>query len=376
MYCLVAKSRLARIVPIGLVCLCFILALAGCGSSGGWQAEAFGTYHIHALAVNTQQAQEIYAGGAQGVVLVSTDAGAHWQRTQSVIPQTATISELSLDASGKKLYAVTNNGVWWSADNGQQWQTVAAGKLPSDTYTALAFDTAAANTLYVGAARHGIFMSTDAGTSWKNISRGLPTSVAVRGLTYDIYQQQLWASTDQGLYRTSNNGTSWSALNQGLPAHIAINSVAPTNSKIVYAGTQQGIYISQDDGAHWSAKNDTLANAQITSLLLNPHSTDTVYVGTQAGAFQSTDQGGTWSAIAAGLPANKSVQALVLAGTNNDHFVAALDTIYTCTNTNSTSILNFSPILIFVIIFIVVFYLSRRGRRRFSRQKSMDTMSP
>ena len=369
MYCLLAKSRLARIILISLISLCLTLALASCGSSSTWQAAALSTYHINALAVNAQQAQDVYAGGSQGVVLVSNDAGAHWQLMKGSIPHTSTISELSLDASGKKLYAVTNSGVWWSAANGLRWQTVAPGKLPSDTYTALAFDTAVANTLYVGTAQHGVFMSTDGGASWKNISSGLPGLVAIRGLSYDIYQQQLWASTDQGLYRTSNNGTSWSAFNQGLPAHVAINSVAPTNGKVIYAGTQQGIYISQDNGAHWSAKNDTLANAHITSLFLNPHSTDTVYVGTQAGAFQSTDQGGTWSAIAAGLPNNKPVQALVLAGTNNDHFVAALATIYTYTATSSTNILNFAPILIFVIIFIAVFYFSRRGRRRLSRQR-------
>lgn len=364
MYCLVAKRRLAYFLPIALASLCLVLGLAACSSGSTWQTSALSAYHIRALTVNASQPQEIYAGGAQGVVLVSSDAGAHWQRTKSAIPQAVTIEALGFDASGKNLYAATTHGLWLSSDGGQHWQTFAAGTLPVDTYTALAFDSAAAQILYVGTAQHGIFMSTDAGRSWKNISSGLPGSVAVRGLTYDIYQQQLWAATSQGIYRTATNGRSWSALNQGLPAHVAINSIVSASSQLIYTGTQQGLYISQDNGAHWSAKNDTLANAQITSLLLNPHSSDTVYVGTQAGAFQSTDQAGTWSAIASGLPTNIPVQALVLGGTNNDHFVAALDTIYTYTNTSSNSILNFSPILIFVVIFIVVYSFSRNRRRR------------
>lgn len=368
MYCPPVKSRLARIFSISLVSLCLLMVLAACGSNNSWQADTISTDHIHVLAVNTHQAQTIYAGGAQGVVLVSTDAGVHWQATKSPIPQTTTISALSVDPAGKKLYAATNSGLWWSADTGQQWQTVATGKLPTDTYTALAFNTAAASTIYVGTAQHGILMSTDAGTSWKNISSGLPATAAVRGLTYDIYLQQLWASTDQGLYRSITNGTSWSALSQGLPAHVAFNNVAVVPNKIVYAGTQQGIYISQDNGAHWSAKNDTLANAHITALLLNPRSTDTVYVGTQAGAFQSNNQGDTWSAIASGLPDNVSVQALVVGGTDSDHFVAALNNLYTYVNAGSNSLLNYTPILIFVIIFIFVFYFSRKRRRRSSRR--------
>ena len=365
---LLAKSRFVGILPRSLVSLYFLLALAACGSGRTWQASALSTYHMRALVVNTNRPQEIYAGGAQGVVLVSVDAGEHWHRTPGALPPNITINALGLDAFGKKLYAVTTDGIWTSSNSGQRWRAIAATMLPADTYTAPTFDTAETNTLYIGSAHHGIFMSTDAGSSWKNIASRLPGAATIRGLTYDIYRQQLWAATTQGIYRTSTNGASWSLLDQGLPAHVAINSVILTTNTIIYAGTQQGIYSSQDNGAHWSARNETLANAQITSLLLDPHSTNSVYVGTQVGAFQSFDQGNTWSTIATGLPENVPVQALVVAGTNSDHFIVALDTIYTSTNTSGNSILNFLPILIFAGIFIALYYFSRRRRQRPSRK--------
>jgi photosystem II stability/assembly factor-like uncharacterized protein len=380
MYCLLAKIRVIRFFPLGIVYLCLLLALAACGSSSNtWHASGLSAYHLSVLAVNANQPQDIYAGSDQGVIFVSVDAGGHWQRAKTAIPHASAINALGFDASGKRLYAATASGLWMTSDGGQQWQSVAAGTLTRDSNTTQAFYPASTNTLYVGTAQHGIFMSTDAGSSWKLISSGLPTSVVVRGLNYDVYHQQLWAATAQGMYRAPASGASWSALSQGLPAHVAINSVVSASSSLIYAGTQQGIYISQDNGAHWAAKNDTLANAQITSLLLNPQSSGTVYVGTQAGAFQSTDQGGTWSSIASGLPDHALVHALVVGGSDNGHLVLALDDMYTYTNTSGNSLLNYFPILFFAILLISVYYLARRKRwksvRKMAQQPADDTTS-
>lgn len=362
MYCLVAKIRVIRFYPLSIACLFLLLALAACGSSKTWQASGLSIYHIRVLAVNANHTQDIYAGSDQGVIFSSVDAGVHWQRAKAAIPHTVALNALGFDTSGNRLYAASASGLWVTSDAGQEWQAVAARTLPIDAYTALAFDPAAANTLYVGTARHGIFMSIDAGSSWQHISSGLPTATQVRGLSYDTYHQQLWAATAQGIYRAPANGASWTAFNQGLPAHVAINSVIAASGNLIYAGTQQGFYISQNDGVHWAAKNDTLANAQITSLQLNPQSSGTVYIGTQAGAYQSTDQGGTWSPIASGLPDHALVHTLVIGGSNNNQIVVALDDIYSYTNTSTNSILNFFPLLILAVLLIFVYYLARRKR--------------
>lgn len=379
MSCLVAKIRVIRFYPLSIACLFLLLALAACGSSKTWQASGLSIYHIRVLAVNANHTQDIYAGSDQGVIFSSVDAGVHWQRAKTAIPHTVGLNALSFDTSGNRLYAATASGLWVTSDGGQQWQSVAAGTLPIDAYTALAFDPAAANTLYVGTAQHGIFMSTDAGSSWKHISSGLPTATQVRGLSYDVYQQQLWAATTQGIYRAPTDRASWSAFNQGLPTHVAINSVVASAGNLIYAGTQQGFYISQNDGVHWAAKNDTLANAQITSLQLNPQASGTVYIGTQVGAYQSTDQGGTWSPIASGLPDHALVHALVIGGSNNNQFVVAVDDIYSYTNTSTNSILNFLPLLIVAVLLIFVYYLARRKSRKsvqkVAQQPEDDTTS-
>ncbi|TMC88847.1 MAG: hypothetical protein E6J10_02290, partial [Chloroflexi bacterium] len=98
--------------------------------------------HIRTLAVDTNNPQAIYAGDAQGKIFASADGGLHWTERSAGLPLSSSINALSFDATGKKLYAASANGLFMSTDAAQHWSPVGKNQaqFPLDTYTALAFD--------------------------------------------------------------------------------------------------------------------------------------------------------------------------------------------------------------------------------------------
>jgi photosystem II stability/assembly factor-like uncharacterized protein len=102
---------------------------------------------------------------------------------------------------------------------------------------------------------------------------------------------------------------------------------APSDPATVYSGTSAffsagtfddrmsagGIYVSHDGGATWTAANDTFSQeANVTSLVVDPHDRQLVYAATgNHGLLKTTDGGQSWMAIHQGLPG--SPQALSVA---------------------------------------------------------------
>ncbi|GCE16379.1 WD40/YVTN/BNR-like repeat-containing protein [Dictyobacter kobayashii] len=378
MYCLLTKLRISRFLPLSALCLILLLVLAACGtgsgilnSGGNWQPAGISGFRFLSLATDPNTPQKIFAGSEQGAIFVSSDSGDHWVRTRTDIAHPAAINALSFDKTGQQLYAASDSGLWLSKNGGQAWTAVTNTNLPPDKYTALAFDLKTASHFYVGTAQHGIFMSTDAGNGWTSISKNLPPAVAVKGLTYDSDQHQLWAATSAGIYRTADQGATWTSLNQGLPAHVATNVVMPASltggeQGLIYTGTAQGFFISQDNGAHWAPGRDSLSVVSITSIVLDFRATDskTLYIGTGAGALQSDDQGQSWRAVAPGLPRSTTVSSLTLGGDHYAQLVAAVNDVYLYPGNNSGNGSNIFPILLFIGFFALLYYFAQGRRKR------------
>src|SRR5437588_10657318 len=133
-------------------CLSACATDVGIFAGTNWQSSGLQNKHIRALTVDPNNPQVLYAGNEQGGIFVSTDAAQHWQARIPGLPVIAHINMLSFDASGKKLYAATDNGMFVSTDAAQHWNPVSlpAGQLPVDSYTALAFDFNNFHTIYTG----------------------------------------------------------------------------------------------------------------------------------------------------------------------------------------------------------------------------------
>lgn len=364
---------LLQSVILSLLC---ILALSACATNAGifaggmWQASGLPHAQIRVLTIDTNNPQSLYAGDEQGRVLASTDGGLHWSDHSTGLSLPNAVYELSFDATGKKLFAATANGLFVSIDAAQHWSAVGekAKGLTSHMFTALAFDLNAPHTIYV-AAQHGVFMSTDDGTTWSSISTGIATNATINSLTFDTDHHRLWAATSLGVYRSDNRGASWQALNDGIPANIDIYTIQPASISggtpgLIFAGTSQGFLRSTDTGAHWAESLQSLAKTQVHAVFVDFRTPTTVYVGTAVGVLRSNDSGQNWSGIASGLPRDHPIYAIELGGTDYTQLLAAADDIYLFPGTSGGfSFTRFLPIVLIVLLFLVFYRFTRRNRR-------------
>ncbi len=270
------------------------------------------------LAVDSNNAQNIYAGDTQGNIFASTDGGLHWTVRDNGLPTSNAINDLSFDATGKKLYAATAQGLFVSTSGGRQWSAVdAAGKgLTTHNLIALTFDLNAAHTIYAASAQ-SVFVSTDDGLNWSTLSSGLPPAITMYSITFETAEHRLWAATSMGVYRYDDATSSWQALNSGLPGNVQVYTVQPASndggtSGLIYVGTNVGFFRSVNAGSHWQQSTESLQRTQIHAVFVDFQQPSTVYVGTNIGVLESTDNGQDWGGVAPDFPANQQVNAIQL----------------------------------------------------------------
>lgn len=356
------------------------LLLAACATgtsffaSGNWQSGGLAHEHIHTLTVDPNNPQNIYAGDALNGVFASTDGGQHWSQKSTGLPPGSGVNALAFNISGKNLYAATDKGIYVTSTSGQLWSAVPG--LPTDAFTALAFDSSSPQTIYAGTQHLGTLVSHNAGATWSPMNTNLPAT-AINGLTYDSNTQQLWAATNEGIYRSGESGASWQAFNSGLPASTIAFDVVPADisggtAGLVLAGTNQGFYLSQNNGSHWAPSKSALLHLAIYSVLIDAQNASTFYLATdKIGALRSLDGGQSWGSIAGGLPRGQPIYALAQGATNNGQLFAASNDIYLFPgNTGSFNLSQLLPVLLALVFFYLLYRLSMRGRKRGRKEQS------
>lgn len=365
------RACLTLLALVAILLVGLSACTSGIFAGGSWQLSTLTHQRIRTFAVDINNPQAIYAGDGQGKIFVSTDGGQHWTEHSAGLPLSSSINALSFDATGKKLYAATTNGLFMSAGAAQQWSAVGKNqaKLPLDNYTALAFDFNAPHTIYLGTAHHAVLVSTNDGNTWTTISSGFPVGAAINGLTFDSDNHQLWAATTQGIYRFDTRGTTWQALNMGLPLHILIYTVQPASVSggiqgLIFAGTNKGFFRSQDAGAHWMQSQESLSRINVTAIYVDFRKPTTLYIGTNIGGLRSDDSGQSWGGIAPGLPRNQPVYALTLGAADYAQLFAASNDVYLFPGTSGSglNITKLLPLLLLGFLFYILYRLTRRNR--------------
>jgi len=352
-----------------MLLVCLSACSSGILAGGNWQSGGLQNKNIRVLAVDPNNAQNLYAGDTQGNIFVSTDAGQHWlARNPAVFTQ---INALTFDNSGKKLYAATSKGIFVSTDAAQQWNAVGMPStgLPTDSYTALAFDLNDAHAIYAGTAHHGVLVSKDDGKSWSNAGSNAPFQ-SVNSLAFDSDAHQLWATTELGIYRSGDGGTTWRALNSGLPANLTIYTVQPASISggvhgLVFAGTNRGFFLSKDAGVHWAVGQEALPGVGVYEILVDFQTPTTVYAATSVGALRSDDSGQTWGSVGPGLPKSTPVYALALGATDYSQLFAAADDVYLFPGSSGgLTVTKLLPTVLILLFFYLLYRLLMRGRHR------------
>jgi photosystem II stability/assembly factor-like uncharacterized protein len=145
--------------------------------------------NISVLAESPVKEGVLYAGTDDGLIQVTEDGGAHWQRIESFpgVPSNAYVSRIVASRWDDKLvYATFENHqnsdfkpyVLRSADRGKTWTSIAANLPENGPVWALAEDSVNRDLLFLGN-EYGMWFSLDAGKKWLQLKGGLPV-VAVR----------------------------------------------------------------------------------------------------------------------------------------------------------------------------------------------------
>ncbi len=315
----------------------------------------------YGIAVDPNDPSTVYVGtsrrvagtGQEAGVFKSTDGGASFIALGSGFPAgndgnggqfgNHAINVIIVDpASSQTVYLASDNGVFTSADGGQNW--AAAAGLSGDTQSlVLDLSTPAGNrTLWAGVRGQGVFQSTDGGANFTQLlSASTPAvSAALAGSTKGFSRvavalapptappdpagvQVIYAAIagpytltgtppdPLGIFLSTDGGANWTQqAAAGLPTvsyggyclHMAVDPASPgdgSNDTLFFGCRSQAK--STDSGASFSGIGVPHADTHTWTMVPQPPGNQTVvYVGTDGGIARSTDGGSTWTTLNAG----------------------------------------------------------------------------
>lgn len=277
---------------------------------------------VRALAVDPKDPQRILVGADAGIC-ISTDAGAHFTRLDSML-NGQTVWSLAIDPSDSTvLYAGTGAPsrcrVHQSLDGGTSWRAIGpvipefCEGVNRPRLLTIAVDPEDSNDLWFGVEEGGAWRSRDRGVSWERVD-GADRSIRISDIHAISIQRNAAGAktilllTVNAVYRSTDDGQSWSQLisRQVFDNQYYTRTVQPLAGhpeQLLLAvgdgtpGTRSSIYRSADDGVHWEAT--TLATPpNSTFWAFGTHTADPqlVFAGTKYGQLhRSTDGGRSWT---------------------------------------------------------------------------------
>ena len=147
-------------------------------------------------------------------------------------------------------YACTNNGLFYSKDNGETWQQNST--LGNHDIKCIEIDTQ--GRIFLGSNRHGVIYSLDTGATWNKFNafnKQTVNRIKVRG-------DDLYVATNRGFWYSSNSGTTWENRFRGMFPYFCKTLAFDNNVNIVTA-TADNVYRSTNEGRSWTGLMDTLA---------------------------------------------------------------------------------------------------------------------
>jgi photosystem II stability/assembly factor-like uncharacterized protein len=175
----------------------------------GWEKLSFGDLDENIFAIHTTPLVPgtIWAGTSRSGVVVSTDDGKTWAKTNSS-PDGIPVSSIATDPKRPNyLYVGTIHAFYLSRDGGRTWNR-RGGNLPLGNFTSILIDPNNTDTIILSSALEtdgGIYISEDAGMKWKRFDSKelkLP-SRRIWSLVFDPQNpHRMYAGThSSGVYR-------------------------------------------------------------------------------------------------------------------------------------------------------------------------------
>jgi photosystem II stability/assembly factor-like uncharacterized protein len=235
---------------------------------------------------------------------------------------TNNLSVYSIAVSETNIFIGTNDGVYLSENNSNNWIAVNKGIELNDIYSLYISD----STIYAGT-YYGVFSSTNNGQSWSNLTLGLSDPIVV----YDVVVNNsvILAACNYGMYRSADNGKSWTKI--PLFSNFEVECLVIKKSGLntyIFAGTDiMGIFMSSNNGTTWKPVNDgqvLLGDEFISSIFIKDDGT--IFAGDGYGfLYRSTDNGDSWDFIDDNGDVSGYVNGFTYNNTTNELFVGIND---------------------------------------------------
>ncbi|HMQ70038.1 MAG TPA: T9SS type A sorting domain-containing protein [Ignavibacteria bacterium] len=207
----------------------------------------------------------LYAGSAGGCGMKkSTDNGVSWQSINFNLDEKAIYD---ITAEGSYIFLATNQGVYYSNNEGLFW--IRIDNIPLDSYSSIEF----MNSQLFTSTENKVYRSSNYGQSWTQTNTGIPQNAIIQD--FESFDSKLFAVSTSGMFLSTNYGNSWFLSNNGLPS-LPLETIVRHGNKLILSTSLNGIYFSSNSGQNWFPLNIDLT-ARTNSLL----SLDsTIYAGT------------------------------------------------------------------------------------------------
>jgi len=217
---------------------------------------------VGALAFDPTNSQTLYAGGANGGLIKSTDGGVNWVPLGDSWP-TMGVSSIAVkpDAHDVVLAGtgdwqggnVAGFGIMRSSDGGATWANVGSGVLGTRSVSAIVFDPQNNSVVLAGGAGGGsVVRSANGGQSWTTVTGG---GGGITTINWNSDGTVVWAGTESGvLLRSNDRGLTWSSVSVSGASgelHVAPSKTTP-GTLYVLASSSQKVLRSIDSGANWT----------------------------------------------------------------------------------------------------------------------------
>ncbi len=195
----------------------------------------------------------IYAGcspkdtGSGGVYL-SVDEGVNCKKLDNGLSSIAVRGILvvpELNNNGSQVFVVTHlKGIYRSSNGGKSW--VPSGdwsRNPVVWTLAATYDSKNSLINLYAAIKDSFFISTDLGRNWMPIKASVKYKSSLSLFSYPLVSgldSVLLAIADGKIFMVSNNGKKWTTIDEGMK-NVSVYSIS-VNSNFIYAGTSSGIW--------------------------------------------------------------------------------------------------------------------------------------
>jgi photosystem II stability/assembly factor-like uncharacterized protein len=194
-----------------------------------------------------------------GGVIVSRDGGQNWTLASSEALLAVTTAELAVDSTNAQIVyaAATESGLLKTVDGGATWNQLDLSTVVNPAVTdpdmlfvpqyvqAVTLDPANPQHIMIGVHMVGIFASYDGGASWQPAYAGLEPNGSIHDIVFDPTNSQIVYASDRlsGVYRSTDGGQTWVKINDGLENRAAMWLAISADGQYLYASTDgQGVY--------------------------------------------------------------------------------------------------------------------------------------